>query len=649
MYKISFEISALAISLVGLIYVILTKRKQYRFPKGIKNKLTNQHFVFLAMLISNILSAASSVTGVYLQDLVTAGTGNMEVLKVWQYLFHMLYFLFHSSLSVSFALYILNVTGSTIGKKKSFFILFMLPYLLALLIVLTNHWTKFAFYMDENNLYHRGKLMLVLYGIGLLYIILGLFFFFRDMKAISKADSFTIGSVIIIASVGIAVQAIWSDILIELFAEAITITIMMVLLEEKRGHLDPVTGTLNRIAFVDANRRLIQTKQHYSLYMLKLTNLESYFSKLSEKEQEKILIEIARYLNLEFGDFDIYQYSNKDFAVLVRDEISKIDTLSDRILYRFSNEWHIYDLSILLDVTLILAKVPDDIKAIEELEELMVLNYKNNQGESKLLLYADILKEDNDAYYERLLRHAINNNKLSVKYQPIWSKKAGKTIACEALLRVNTEELKNVSPEVYIPVAEKTGLIRDIGLFVFEEVCKFLSLEEVMESSLEYVEINLSMYQFLYKDLVKSYEHIRKKYDIRPSRINLEITETAAALDLDNYREIVSKFKSLGYTFSLDDFGTGYSNIAGILRSDYKNIKIDKSILWSMNDNDKTRLLLESLIKFIVGSLGNVIQEGVETKEQLELVTGFGCDLIQGFYFSKPLSKDDFISYLKNE
>ena len=182
MYIVNFEIPAFLLSLLCFVYSLAAKRRQYIPPKTLKNKLMSQHFVFLLMLMTNMLSSISSVVGVYLTNATIPNVG------FWQYLFHAFYFIFHSTLSVVFTLYIINVTGTSLNWKAPGYVLFALPYGVSELLILTNSLTNWAFYMDAERIYHRGSLMLLLYGIGAFYVVMGFVFFLKNMKAVSKVD-----------------------------------------------------------------------------------------------------------------------------------------------------------------------------------------------------------------------------------------------------------------------------------------------------------------------------------------------------------------------------------------------------------------------------------------------------------------------------
>ena len=158
--------------------------------------------------------------------------------------------------------------------------------------------------------------------------------------------------------------------------------------------------------------------------------------------------------------------------------------------------------------------------------------------------------------------------------------------------------------------------------------------------------MNLSVYQFLYDDLSLRFEAIREAYGIPRDAINLEITESAS-MQTPTVEAALEDLRRTGYHFSLDDFGTGYSNIVQLIRTSYKNVKMDKSLLWDADHNENAARLLDNLIRVIRGLGCSVVQEGVETPVQLERCASSGANLIQGYFFSRPIPEQEFLEYLK--
>lgn len=643
MYSTNFEVAAFVLSLLSLIYCLLAKRRQYVPPRGFKNKLLDQHFVFIIMLLSNILSAVSSVGGVCVMNVASDETAAL------QYTLHACYFFFHALLSVSFCLYVMNLNGTSMGRSRLFYWMFFMPFIVSELLILTNKLTGLAFYMDSQNIYHRGPMMLLLYVFGGFYVEMGFYFFYRYKRAVPKRDSVAIGVVLVMATAGIVIQAVFPKLLLELFSEALACLAIMVLLEERRGQIDYVTGTLNRTAFTNANRRLIETGQSYGVVLIGLSDIEVFSGMFSGGETEELQMNIASWLTSISSGRDVFCFRQTGFAIICSDASPHTaEGVARAVVERFAGSWRVRGMSLSLAAAVSVVRVPDDVATLSGLEELLSSDALKATA-TRQVSFGELTGQLHDRRVEEALRRAVETGALRVWYQPIWSVEEHRTVAAEALLRVDDDELRALSPEEYIPIAEKTGLISEIGLFVFEEVCSLLSSERERLRSLSYIELNLSIYQFMYGDLVSRFEELRKKYDIAVDRINLEITESASTQGTPAIVEALERLRSLGYTLSLDDFGSGYSNLMQLISSKYKNVKMDKSLLWDAERNQSTAQLLDSMVR-VIRSLGfNVVQEGVETEAQLSRSTGSGCNLIQGYLFSRPIPKQDFISYLSAE
>ena len=642
MDMLNFEPAALLLSLMCLIYSLTVKRRQYRMSQGIQNSLLNQHVVFIILVITNIFSSASSVGGVYLQAIAS------EKVVLWQYVLHVVYFLFHTSLSVFFALYIMDVNGASVGRSRLFYVLFSLPFIISELLVLTNSFTGVIFYMDDQFVYHRGSLIGICYAVGFLYLVMGFFFFFKYKQAISDTDSKMVGILMGVSAVGVIIQAVRSDIIVELFAESLAFLGLMLMLEEKSGHIDPVTGALNKAALVDACRRIIETNRSANIVFVRLTDMDLFTRYFGGRENDSLLMEVSSWFTSISSEQELYYYRDKSFAILYAgNRLKESEYAVYRILERFHQEWKTGKASLRLEVAVSVVRIPKDLSDMEQLMELLASDYQKKDRGSRRVSFEELSAFQHNRRIEKALQEAVAAGKLRVWYQPIWSVKEKRIVSAEALLRIDSDELRQFSPEVYIPIAEQCGIIREIGLFVFEEVCRFLRDGHVRERGISYIELNLSVYQFMYDDLVKCFEKIRSKYKVPAETLNLEITESSSTQEAPVVEKTMKTLREFGYSFSLDDFGRGYSNFMQLISSNYKNVKIDKALLWDAEKNDATSRLLDSMIK-VIRSLGyNVVQEGVETEQQLERTVASGGNLIQGYYFSKPLPEKEFIEYLE--
>ena len=217
------------------------------------------------------------------------------------------------------------------------------------------------------------------------------------------------------------------------------------------------------------------------------------------------------------------------------------------------------------------------------------------------------------------------------------------------LLRWFNAEQGFVSPAQFIPVAEESGLILPIGAWVLETACQQLQLWiESDSTSLLKLAVNVSARQFSQPNFVNQVEALLHKYHFEPSRLKLELTESLVLVDVDDTIAKMNQLKQLGITFSMDDFGTGYSSLSYLKSLPLGQIKIDQSFVRDLVLDKSDELIVRTIIDMSNNFGLNVIAEGVETKEQVEILQRNGCNHYQGFYFGKPVPLKEFEALLLN-
>lgn len=237
------------------------------------------------------------------------------------------------------------------------------------------------------------------------------------------------------------------------------------------------------------------------------------------------------------------------------------------------------------------------------------------------------------------IKEALEDDRVEVFYQPIYSNVTHKFVSCEALARIRRKDGSLVSPGEFIPVAEKTGLIEQIGERVFVKTCEFLRDSDIIEQGIEYVEINLSVSQVEQPNLADRFIEIMRTYSINPQWINLEITESASIQARSNLLSNMEKLMKCGVRFSLDDFGKGQSNLMYVVEMPVSIVKLDMDIVKAYFKENKAKSVLSGTVKMAHDMGLKVVAEGVEEKHELEAMQSENIDYIQGFYFSKPVEK----------
>ena len=248
---------------------------------------------------------------------------------------------------------------------------------------------------------------------------------------------------------------------------------------------------------------------------------------------------------------------------------------------------------------------------------------------------------------DSILNRAITERGFEMYYQPIYNIREKRFYSAEALARLNDKQYGIIPPALFIPAAESKGLILPIGDFVLESVFSFISSNDISTVGLDYIEINLSVAQCLQPDLPDKVKQLQEKYNIDPTQVNFEITETTYDTIGNVAEKNIRKLVEMGYSFSLDDYGTGYSNMKRVVTLPLKIIKLDKSLIDEMKTSTGCSVV-KSVIQMMKDIHKELVAEGVETKEDLDLLQEAGCDFIQGFYFSKPLPASGFLSFLND-
>lgn len=248
-----------------------------------------------------------------------------------------------------------------------------------------------------------------------------------------------------------------------------------------------------------------------------------------------------------------------------------------------------------------------------------------------------------------ILKRAIREDLFDFVYQPIYDLNLSRFTKIELLLRLRHKKFGYISPSEFIPVAERFGLIHRIGLRALEEACKKITRLTKLGINFEDISVNISVVQFeneyLYDDIIK----IINKYNVDPHKITLEVTETATIKSIGNFEKISTSLSSIGIKLALDDFGSGYNSFSKLISIPLKYIKIDKYIISNLENNENAKSIVKCILDFSKEMNLDVIAEGIESKESLDILNNYMCRYIQGFYLSKPLPFNDLYNLLASQ
>ena len=271
-----------------------------------------------------------------------------------------------------------------------------------------------------------------------------------------------------------------------------------------------------------------------------------------------------------------------------------------------------------------------------------------DDGKTPIMLYDDTLNAEFIKNQEMTasMKKALENNEFTVFLQPKVDINSELPVGCEALVRWYSPEKGYIQPGDFIPLFEKNGFITEVDFFVLEQVCRMLRRR--MDGGLPVFPINVNQSRLHVNDrmYLSMLQDMLNKYDIPMNLVVFEITESAFIDDSRTMIGLINKMKVLGFNFSMDDFGSGYSSFNLLKDVPVDELKIDKGFLESTDDSKKSRYIIEKIVQMAHGLDIRVVCEGAERKEQVDFLRAIECDIVQGYYYSKPMPMEEYEKYL---
>ncbi|MBP3703228.1 MAG: EAL domain-containing protein, partial [Lachnospiraceae bacterium] len=459
-----------------------------------------------------------------------------------------------------------------------------------------------------------------------------------------------------LTALALLVQWRWPQLPVEMLAMALAFLLLMLVVQRLDDSVDIFTGLRNYVTYTEDMKRNFITGKCVGVILVNISNYESLFSMLGFDLQAEMLKQISHRLSEINSRFrchaDLYYLDRARYRLVFNTKYKEKAEKAAEAINRELKQGMVLDqfeLDLLAFVSVM--NCPEDIPNFKSLMRFGNEFSKLNHYTGRVMHFSDIVANNRFSLTNELdiiIENALLEKKFEIYYQPIYSVKENYFASAEALLRLKDEQYGSISPSDFIPAAEKSGAIHRIGDYVMEEVCRFVSSEEFKELNLEYIEVNLSVVQCMQIGMAERILRIMEKYQVPPERINLEITETAAGYAQNSMMENMDKLSGAGIAFSLDDYGIGYSNIKRVVSLPLKMIKLDKAFV-DEKENPKMWVVLQNTIKMIREMEMQIVVEGVETEELVQQFTDMDCDYIQGYYYSKPIPKLEFIEFIRRE
>lgn len=553
----------------------------------------------------------------------------------------------------------------------------MLPMAFALVMITFG---DLNYELHDQQLYAHGS-MVVGFTITLFFYCAWIFRdTFRYQQTIQKEHRLAIRLGILMLIAGGGMQLFNFGLLFSQVAVTLMILFIYLAFENPKEYMDEETGTFNKRAFHLILNEKKEAEKPLILVSVVVDDLKRIQTMVGHDNANHVLAIIGVMMKDSFlfcphcdgkmnrkirhaAHFSLYHSRSNVMTFLTEAALADIQDQLELLARQLQQpiQFGQYTIAIKAHIDVIFTDNYKDLESCDEVYEMMNYMAAHNEATADTVIHhlnEEIINHKlRYTTIEKILRDAIDQDGFEMVYQPIYHAQNKQFRSAEALVRLSdTTTVGFISPEEFIPIAEKKGMIMELGAIVFEKVCAFAGEKALQQMGIEYIEVNLSGIQCVHPDLPSQLQEIMKKYHITPGFINLEITETAFVESGEMLQENMLQLRQMGCSFSMDDFGTGYSNLSRMAEVVYDLVKLDKSLIWPCFDqenseingsqNSKATAILENIIKLLLQLNVKIVAEGVETKEMATYLDNHGVTHLQGYYYSKPISEAAYYDFL---
>ncbi len=630
-YNIYFDISAIILILAIAVYFFSNS--------NIKNQKT---ISFARMMTLTLVAAICDLVSIYLDI-------NFASFPEWvHYLVAGLYLINVNAVAVPYfvCIYVLTMKGEPIRRKWMGAIL--APFLIVMFLVASSYWTNLVYFYDKMGVYQHGPIYNILYLVSGGYLVAALARSIYYRKRFSGSQAACVVGYSTVIYLTILFQAFHPEQMFIQYGEAVACLIILFSLENPADYRDVSLGVYNARGFYEVYRYMVNLDKQFKVLAVEFEGIKEIGSIFGAAIKNSIMSEIANYFKSLKHAHSVFQISENVFCVLANKGPEEWEDIQARITERCAQSFEYVDARVSLNVRMCMINNPNDTKNPDDAVDLIRFALKKaSRNYGKAVVNADevVLADGRrEAFILQAIKKAIEEDGLKVFYQPIYSTKEGRFVRAEALVRLEDDTLGRIGPDEFIPIAERNGLITDVGAQVFTKVCMMLNKHRLWEKGIDRIDINLSAIQCMQDDLAERLIDIMDAYSVPYKAVNFEITETAAIISEANLRKNMEKLLEKGVSFAMDDYGSGYSNTVTIIDNPFADVKLDKSMIWSAMVKPQAMQALKHTVEMLKDMGFEIIAEGVETLEMAAKLQVFGCELHQGYYYAKALREDEFLS-----
>lgn len=632
-YNMDFLFAALAFLLL-ILYHFLSQRKVY----GINNR------IFTFFIVLGITDIVFDILCTVLISMEDPGLTDITMLALT------LLYLMQAMVPYATFCYTQTLRSCSERKLKRILWLFGIPFgLLAMLILVNMKWGM-LFYFDGTGRYIRGPLYMCMYYYALAFVLVIAVCSFLYYRELGRKKFLVIWEFLLIEGVCVLIQAVANDLLMTGFGIGLGITVLFVTINNPYGYTDNLTGVLDKQFFEQWFEEEAKRNKKINILTVDLYQMKRINKVYGNSMGDQLLCQAAKALQNMHSSGRVFRVTGNRFIVPTETLIG-YETLREHMQAFFRGGFRIGNDTVYCPGIICGITNAEKIKKCDTLMAYIEYLVSLAPDTEETLLIQNTDKTMEGFWYEReiekFLHTAIEEDLFELYYQPVYSLKRERFVTLEALSRLRHPSLGPVSPEIFIGLAERNGQIADIGRLQFRRMCEFLKQNKDITEKIRNIKFNLSPLELLKPGYCHSLIELIREYELPFSIFQFEITETVATEYCDKLYQAVEEFLDAGIGLCLDDFGSGYANINNVLKLPFSSIKLDRSLLAGICEEKQIASFYHSIVSVLKNLGYDVIAEGAEREEEVELLRQWGVDMIQGYYFSPPVPGDDIIKRLK--
>lgn len=632
MYNADFLIAAVVILLLVLRNFLDQKRAE---------DLNSRVFLFFAVI--GILDVIAELVSDYY---ITSGDGDFGLAAV---VTTTIFYLFQALLPYALLCYIMTLHDNKLISVKKMLLAGLATILLAS-IVLTNPFTEKLFYFDVSAGYVEGPWYRLMYYSALFHLAVILILVISWRKEFGSQKTKVILDILILCGCGVVIQLLHYPLLMTGFGMSLGILALFLTINNPNANRDSLTGVYNHLYLTRRSDELIAAGKSFHIITIYLYQLK-HINKVAGVEGGDYILQLTAKKLEELCGSRVFRITGKRFLVLTM-SLQEYEYYITQIKKMFETDMQLDADSSKPATPVILSGIVHGQKLgasglmLEYAEYLESLSMQNGMIE---VIQDDQQTMDGFLYnkkVEQYLRTAIAQDLFEVYYQPVYSTEKNDFVTLEALSRLHHPELGWIAPDVFIQIAEKNHMIEQITDLQFKRICMFINEHRGLMKKLFNIKVNLSSLDLMRSDCSSHFIRMMDDMDIQHDWIQFEITETVATEYNAGLGMVVDGFMAAGVRLCLDDFGSGYANLNTVMRLPFSAIKIDRTLLFDICNDKKRAMFYQSIIETFHRMGYSIVSEGVETEEEMSLLSSWGVDMIQGYYFSRPLPVEELLKLL---